>query len=88
MKKYLLSKEELIDLLVAKYRLEALEDAGVDNWSWYGDNFVDWIAERLGLECQDVIDNDIDFEDVAKNTISLGKYLELKQVPTKGVKNA
>lgn len=78
MKKYLLSKEELIDLLAAKYKLEALEAEGVDNWSWYGSNFVDWIAESLGLECQDVIDNDIGFEDVAKNTISLGKYLELK----------
>lgn len=33
--KYILTKRELEQLLVAKAELEALEQGGVDNWEWY-----------------------------------------------------
>ena len=31
----IVSKEELIELIEALYRLAALERGGVDNWEWY-----------------------------------------------------
>ena len=42
-KKYLISEKELKEMLYAMYELQALEWGGVDNWSWYGESFSDYI---------------------------------------------
>lgn len=34
---------ELKDLLEDSAKLAALESGGVDNWSWYGDSFQDYV---------------------------------------------
>ncbi len=34
-----ITKKEYDDLVRSQYLLECLEDAGVDNWKWYGDAY-------------------------------------------------
>ena len=41
----LVPKNELIDLLYDSLKLQALEVAGVDSWSWYGDSIEDFIEK-------------------------------------------
>lgn len=36
-----ISKHKLAELLRDRYKLEALENYGVDNWSWYNDAMSD-----------------------------------------------
>lgn len=70
MKKYRLVEEnELIDLLEAYNRLQALENCGVEDWEWYGASLSDfleaWIAEK-GLDP----DSDWDFTAMAKDDLN------------------
>lgn len=44
---YIVSKEELLDLLESYYRLAALESGGVDNWDWYGASLNDFLKEYI-----------------------------------------
>ena len=37
-------REELIELLEAYYKLEALECGGVDNWEWHGESCSDFLS--------------------------------------------
>lgn len=39
----LVPKEELIELIEALYKLVALENGGVDNWTWYDESRSDFL---------------------------------------------
>ena len=40
-----ITKEELIELLEARYTLAALRRGGVDNWGWYGESFGEYLDD-------------------------------------------
>ena len=64
---YLVEEKDLIELLSDSLRLEALERDGVDNWSWYGEGFRDFlkeIAEENGVTLEE--DSDFSFQDAAQ----------------------
>lgn len=42
MKKYIISEKELTSLIKDSWKLNALENGGVDNWEWYGDALEDY----------------------------------------------
>lgn len=54
-KYYLVSEEELIDLLEAYYKLIALESGGVDNWEWYSESLNNWLINN-GAASEDFYD--------------------------------
>lgn len=67
MKKYIVSEEDLLELLVAQARLDCLENDGVDNWDWYMAGAGAFI--RDGISNYDVNipeDINLDFEDLAR----------------------
>ena len=43
---YKISKETLLNLLAAKLELSQLEWSGVDNWSWYGEGYQEFMKEE------------------------------------------
>ena len=45
MKYYKISEKYLKYLIESRARLEALESGGVDNWSWYGESYSDYLAD-------------------------------------------
>ena len=55
-KEYIISEKDLLELLEDHYRLTALEQGGVDNWTWYSDSCADFINDY-------VHENDIDFSE-------------------------
>ena len=70
MKKYrLVEEKELLELLEAYNKLQALENGGVDNWEWYGaslEEFLEaWIAES-GLDPN----SDWDFTSMAEEDLN------------------
>ena len=44
-KYYLVEENELIELIADSICFNALRDAGVDNWEWYGEAFKDIFQE-------------------------------------------
>lgn len=50
----IISKEELIELIKALYKLAALENGGVDNWEWYGESISDFL-DRYWIENHDAL---------------------------------
>ena len=68
MKKYEINEDDLLYLIECRARLEALESGGVDNWSWYGDAYGDYLCdmkEQYGID----LEEDLDFYDVAMHEI-------------------
>ena len=68
---------ELLSLLEDSNKLRALENGGVDNWSWYGDSIRDYFeacTTELNLELDE--DEDLDFTTIAK--IDLNNYQIVK----------
>ena len=51
---YIISEDELLDLLTSYYTLDCLEAEGVDNWNWYMTNRKEYLKE---------------FEDKARNDL-------------------
>lgn len=49
MKHYRVSERKLVNLLKDSNILGALYRDGVDDWSWYGEGFGEWI-EEAGLD--------------------------------------
>ncbi len=45
MERISISKEELISLIAASEKLEALECGGVDNWSYYCESKADYLKQ-------------------------------------------
>jgi hypothetical protein len=59
-----ISEKELVELLAAYFKLQALEAGGVDNWIWYGESLHEEI--RNFIEENELDPNgDWDFEDMA-----------------------
>ena len=44
---YLVSRDDLLEMLEAQYRLAALETGGVDNWEWYDYSSSDFLKEYI-----------------------------------------
>lgn len=65
---YKIGENKFIGLLADSLRLNALMAEGVDNWSWYGANFREFLEEAMkeeGLNLEDE-DEDFSFRDLAK----------------------
>lgn len=74
---YKISKETLLNLLTAKLELSQLEWSGVDNWSWYGEGYQEFMKEEASdYISEEEIPEDIDAEYVAK--LMLRDYEEIK----------
>ena len=78
-KKYLISEKELKEMLYAVNSLQALEWGGVDNWSWYGESFSDYIEHyiednKLNI---DTTNTDFDIDDIVE--IEIKQYKEVIQ---------
>lgn len=48
-KYYLVEEKELIELIADSISFCALQDAGVDNWEWYGEAFKDILQEDQSI---------------------------------------
>lgn len=60
MKKYIIQEDKLVELIADHFALMALENGGVDNWSWYGDSLNQFLNEM----------EEDEFEEVAVNYIN------------------
>lgn len=67
--KYIIEEKELLSLLIDRAILECLEEAGVDNWSWYMYNKEDYLAEAMNMTPEEVEEKEIDFDDLAKTLL-------------------
>lgn len=64
---YKISKETLLNLLAARLELNQLEYSGVDNWSWYGEGYQEFMKEEASdYISEEEIPEDVDAEYVAK----------------------
>ena len=74
---YKISKETLLNLLAARLELDQLEYSGVDNWSWYGEGYQEFMKEEASdYISEKEIPEDIDAKYVAK--LMLKDYEEIK----------
>ena len=71
-KKYQIDEDDLRKLLYDSLFLEMLEQAGVDNWTWYGANQTEFVAEALNLSSMEVYEGDLGIEDIVDK--ELKKY--------------
>lgn len=73
---YKISKETLLNLLAARLELDQLEYSGVDNWSWYGKGYQEFMKEEASdYISEEEIPEDVDAEYVAK--LMLRDYEEI-----------
>ena len=73
---YNISKETILNLLAARLELNQLEYSGVDNWSWYGEGYQEFMKEEASdYISEKEIPEDIDAEYVAK--LMLRDYEEI-----------
>ena len=76
--RYVIEEKMLLKLIIAYFKLNALEAGGVDNWSWYGTSFhetvQDFYPEQLSID--EIRENDIGFQECAEAMIEAGKYPE------------
>ena len=68
MKKYIIEEKQLLSLLEDSIRLGALDAGGVDNWSWYGENFREVIAEFFPNQSAEDLE-DTGFENCAEELL-------------------
>ena len=68
MKYYKINEEDLKYFIECRARLEALESGGVDNWSWYGESYSDYLTDMKEVYNMDKED-ELDFEDIANKEI-------------------
>lgn len=74
---YKISKETLLNLLTARLELNQLECSGVNNWSWYGEGYQEFMKEEASdYISEEEIPEDIDAEYVAE--LMLKDYEEIK----------
>lgn len=73
---YKIPKETLLNLLAARLELYQLEYSGVDNWSWYGEGYQEFMKkEASDYISEEEIPEDVDAEYVAK--LMLKNYEEI-----------
>lgn len=68
MKYYKIKEEDLKYFIECRARLEALEAGGVDNWSWYGESYADYL-EDMKKQYDIPMEDDLDFKDIANKEI-------------------
>ena len=82
MKYYKILEKELKDLLVSQFELNQLQWSGVDNWSWYGEGYGDFMKEKaseyLTKEEIEEKSDEIDSTFVADLILNSGRYEEIK----------
>ena len=82
MKYYKISEKELKDLLASHLELNQLQWSGVDNWSWYGEGYGDFMKEEaseyLTKEEIEEESDEIDSTFVADLILNSGRYEEIK----------
>lgn len=59
MKKYIIQEDKLVKLIADHFALMALENGGVDNWSWYGDSLNQFLNEMEADEFEEAAVNHI-----------------------------
>lgn len=62
-----IGEKQLLNLLIANWRLSCLERDGVDNWGWYQDMIDDFLSQHPDINCEDP--KDYYFEDCAQYEI-------------------
>ena len=55
----LITKEELKELLESHLRLTALENGGVDNWTWYGESIRTFLNENGVKDFSELVEEEI-----------------------------
>lgn len=75
MKQYIIDEKDLLYLIEEAMRLRCLEQDGVDNWVGYMESKKDFIKEELESYGIVSVDEDFDFEDLAK--LELRNYKEV-----------
>ena len=76
---YLVYEDTLTQILADHYKLSALEQGGVDNWSWYSDACHDWLKEVVPPNLNKDEAWEYDFVQFAKDMIPM-KFEEVKDV--------
>lgn len=69
MKIYQIKEDDLLYLIECRARLEALEEAGVDNWFYYGDAYGDYLYDMKEQYGMDPDEEDLDFSEVVAHEI-------------------
>lgn len=69
MKQYIIDEQTLLELLQDSARLACLEWDGVDNWTWYMESHAEFVAEMLGVSVDEVREQDLSFDDVARSQL-------------------
>lgn len=59
MKTVQIEVEELRDLLTAAYRYYALEQGGVDNWTWHDESISDFLDENRCETIDEIVEKDL-----------------------------
>ena len=81
MKQYIIDEETLLKLLEDSARLACLDQDEVDNWEWQLDTLVEFIAEMLSVDEDEVREQGLSFDDVAKSQLQLYKEYKSPFVP-------
>ena len=68
MKYYKVSETDLKYFIESRAKFEALESGGVDNWSWYGESYSDYLAD-MKKQYNIPMEEDLDFKDIADREI-------------------
>ena len=73
---YSIRHDDLIRLFADHYKLNALINAGADNWEWYGDSIQDYLKECNVEEIEDLIEKELEIYSEVKpyTPIDLEKF--------------
>lgn len=65
---FIVPEKQLIELLYAYNKLQALENGGVDNWIWYGGSLRDFLRDFVTEHPQlvDEDEDDVTFDFIAE----------------------
>lgn len=78
MKYYLVSENDLIDLLETNIWRRMLERDGVDNWTWYGESYRNIIKEYFPNKSKEELE-DYSFNDCAEEDIKSYNFVEKEE---------
>ena len=70
-KKYIVPENLFLELLEAKAYAECLDEQGVDNWSWFMENRIEFVARELELPEAVVEEESFGLKDVANREAKL-----------------
>lgn len=68
MKYYKVDEDNLRYFIECRARLEALEAGGVDNWSWYGESYSDYLNDMKKMYKIEQ-EEDLDFDNIVEHEI-------------------